>query len=522
MIYKSTGGFGDYLRNHHRKKSPKMTGKWIKVVYFSVASMLLSVSQVTAQGTLSSGPPQAPISTVPEQMIDRVQSPFAGSASQVQPSSQSLDLTLSDALERGIRYNLGLSLSEKAEQQSRGARLQSLADILPHINGSVGDQVQKINLQALGIGGTSINGITIPKAVGPFSTNDATAAMTWKIFDLESVHGLEAANESVRASDLSYRDARETVVIVVCANYLVTIAAASRATSDRAQLDTAKSLLELAQDQEKAGIGTHIDTLRANVEVQSRQQQLTDAENQLAKQQIALARTIGLPVKQKFHIANQVPYKPLSKIDRETASQTALKDRPDYLSALAQLRAAELRKRAARDQYLPSLGFNGNYGVIGRNPASVSPQWTAAGSIQIPIFRGGKIEGELKEANAIVAQRSAMVENLRGQIEQEVENALLDLDTASKQVDTATAQLQLATETLSQARDRFSAGVTNNIEVIQAQESVATANDFYITSVYDYNIAKVSLARSVGSAEKSALQYLQVPGNAVPAPNFHP
>jgi outer membrane protein TolC len=480
------------------------------------------VSQASGQGTLSSSPPQTPISPTPEQVINRTQSPFAGSTSQAEPSREIIDLTLSDALQRGIRFNLGLYLSSQFEQQARGQRLQSLAGVLPQVNGSVDESVQKLNLQALGIGGANIHGIMIPKAVGPFSTNDATAAMTWQIFDLHAIDALRAANANVDAFSLNYRDARETVVIAVSANYLLTIAAEARATTDRAQLETAKSLLQLAQDQEKAGIGTYVDTLRANVEVQSRQQQLTDAENQLAKQRIALARAIGLPVKQQFHIANQVSYKPLSENDHDTALQTALKNRPDYLSAVAELRSAELQKKAAWSQYLPSLGFNGNYGVIGRNPASVSPQWTAAGTVEIPIFQGGKVEGEVKEANSLLAQRRASVENLHGQIEQEVDDAFLDLQAANKQVETATAQMQLATETLAQARDRFKAGVTNNIEVIQAQESVAAANDFYITSLYSYNIAKVSLARVVGSAEKSVLQYLQVPGNTSPAPTLHP
>jgi outer membrane protein TolC len=498
-----------------------MTGRLIYVVYCFVAPLL--VCSANGQGTLTSGTPQSSSPQSVDQIINRNQNPYSGSLPGPKSTTEPVELSLQGAIQNGLRYNLGAFLSRQSEQQARGARLQSLAGVLPNVNGSIGEQVQKINLQALGIGGVSTpGGIMIPKSVGPFSTNDATAAMTWNIFDLKSINSVRAANQNVRASDLSYRDARETVVIAVSANYLLTLAADSRVTSDRAQLETARSLFQLAQDQEKAGVGTYIDTLRSNVELQGRQQALTQAEDDSAKQRIALARTIGFPVKQQLHITDQVPYKPLPDLNEASAFQDALKNRPDYLSALAQLRSAELQKKAAWDEYLPSLGFNGNYGVIGRDPASVSPQWTAAGEIQIPIFRGGKVEGDVKEANSALAERRATVQNLRGQIEQDVENAFLDLQSAAKQVDTANAQLKLATETLSQAQDRFKAGVTNNIEVIQAQESLSAANDAYINSLYAYNVAKVLLARAVGSAEKSVLQYLQIPGNTSPASNPRP
>ena len=476
-----------------------------------VLGFLLLALAAEGQSTLSSGSTQNPIPTSAEPVIGRNQSPFAGSLPQGKPTGQVLELTLRDAIQRGLAYNLGLYLSRQSEIQARGLRLQSLAGILPNLNGAINEQAQKLNLEALGLGGASLGTLKFPRAVGPFSTNEAVGAISWNILDLHAINNLRAANENVHASYLSYRDARETVVTAVCANYLLAIADDSQVSAAQAQLDTAKSLWQLAQDQEKAGLSPFIDTLRANVEVQARQQELTEAENQLAKQYIALARAIGLPVRQKIHVAEAIPYQRLSAVEMESALRRALQNRPDYLSALAQLRSAERQRAAAWDQYLPSFGFTGNYGVIGYNPLSTSPQWTATGAIQIPIFQGGRIEGEVKQADALVAQRRATVENLRGQIEQDVENALLDLQSAAKQVDTAVAQLQLATETLAQARDRFRAGVTNNIEVIQAQDSLVAANDSYIASVYAYNIAKVSLARAVGSAEQSAMQYLQTP-----------
>jgi outer membrane protein TolC len=306
-------------------------------------------------------------------------------------------------------------------------------------------------------------------------------------------------------------------VLAVGANYLLTIANESRVAATEAELKAAQALYQLAVDQENAGLAPQIDTLRARVQLQTQQSLLIQAQNDLEKQRIALARVIGLPVQQKFRLVNRVPYRPLPEEELENAYQRALQTRPDYQAALASLRAAQYTREAAWQQRLPSIGFMANYGVLGYTPSSLGPNWTAAATFNIPIFQGGRVEADIQQAESVVKQRQAEVDNLRGSIEQDIEDALLDIKAAAEQVEVAKIGLDFAQQTLEQSQDRFAAGVTNNVEVIQAQQQLASANEQYIDSLYAHNIAKVLLARSIGNAEQAVKQYLSEPGNLLPA-----
>ena len=327
----------------------------------------------------------------------------------------------------------------------------------------------------------------------------------------------DAATQNVKAAQFSYKDARDTVVLAVGANYLLTIANESRVAAAQAELNAAQALYQLAEDQETAGIAPNIDTLRARVQLQTQQSVLIQAQNDLEKQRIALARVIGLPVRQKFRLVNRVPYRPLPEAEAENAYERALQTRPDYQAALASLKAAQYSRQSAWKQRLPSIGFTGGYGVLGTTPDSMSPNWTWAGTLAIPIFEGGKVEADVQQADAILKQRQAQVDNLRGSIEQDIDDALLDLKAAAEQVEVAKTGLDYAQQTLEQSQDRFGAGVTNNVEVIQAQQQLASANDQFIASLFAHNIAKVLLARTIGNAEEAVKQYLSEPGSTLPA-----
>jgi outer membrane protein TolC len=453
------------------------------------------------------------LSTLPsaEQFIQRSQDPFAGSIPQGQVSAQPIDLTVSDALDRGLKYNLGLYLSDQATAQSRSARLRALSDLLPKADGSVSEEEQKLNLKAFGL---TFPGF--PSSVGPFSLFDLRATGSWNPLDLHSFDNVHAASENVKAAQFGYRDARDTVVIAVGANYLLTIANESRVAAAEAELNSAQALYQLAVDQENAGLSPNIDTLRARVQLQAQQETLITARNDLEKQRIALARVIGLPVQQKFRLVNRVPYRPLPEVNLENSYALALKTRPDYQAALASLRAAQFTRSSAWKQRLPSIGFSGEYGVLGFNPSSLSPNWTAAATLKIPFFEGGRIEADIQQSEAVLKQRQAQVANLHDSIEQDVENAILDLNAAAQQVEVATTGLDYAQQALGQSRDRFAAGVTNNVEVIQAQQQLASANDRYIASLYGFNIGKVLLARAIGNADLVVKQYLSESGSTLP------
>jgi outer membrane protein TolC len=451
---------------------------------------------------VTSGNALPPLPTA-ESVINRNTDNFAGSIPQGKATGEVIELTVEEALDRGLKYNLGLYLSNQTTAEARAAKMQSLSALLPNINGTFGEELQRINLKALGVKFAGF-----PSSVGPFGLTATQATGSWSPLDLASIDKYRASGETVKAAEFNYHDARDTVVLVVGANYLLTIAQESRVEAAQAELKTAQALYQLASDQETAGLAPNIDTLRARVQLQTQEETLIQAQNDLEKQRIALARVIGMPVQQKFRLVNRVPYAPLPEIALNGAYELALATRPDYRAAQAQLRAAELRRAAAWKEYLPSIGFSGAYGVLGYTPDAMGPNYSAAATLNIPIFQGGKVQADVQETEAVLKERQAQADNLRARIEQEVEDSILDLKAAAQQVEVARTGLDLAKQVVAQSQDRFAAGVTNNVEVIQAQQQLASANDQYIAGLFAHNIAKVLLARSIGNAEQMVKQYL--------------
>ncbi len=449
------------------------------------------------------------------------QSPFSGSVPSAKLQPGVLELSVEDAINRGLKYNLGIVLSGQATAQAKAARLKELSNILPQINGSLRESEAKASLPAEGFN-FKIPGMNLGSALR-FSNSDARVSMTENLVDLHDIENTRAAGANVRAAGFTFNSARETVTLAVAASYLLVIAAESQVDAATAELNTADALHQLAEDRESAGLTPDVDTLRARVELQVRRQNLIEANNNLAKQRITLLRVLGLPVHQQFKLVSRVPYRPLPAVSEEQALQRALATRPDYLAADQQVKAAELQKRAAQAERLPSLGISGDYGAIGTRPDNAFSTWTVNAGVRIPIFQGGKIEADIRQAEAILAAAQAQRDDLKGRIEQDVADAILDVTAAGEQVEVARATLDYAQQTLTQSQDRFSAGVTNNIEVIQAQEALATANQQYINSLYSHNIAKVLLARAVGAAEQTLRQVLgdgnalSVPQNPAPA-----
>jgi outer membrane protein TolC len=287
------------------------------------------------------------------------------------------------------------------------------------------------------------------------------------------------------------------------------IATAARIETTDAQVKNSQALYNKAVDQQKAGLNPAIDTLRSQVELQTRQQQLIAARNDFAKQKLSLARVIGLPPGQEFLLTEKAPYQALTPLPLETYLQRAYAARSDYQAAQAQVRAAELSRRAATAGYYPSLDLNANYGDIGVTPAQSNGTWQVNGGLNIPIFAGGKVHSDVLEADAQLKQARSQLTDLRGRIDYEVRASLLDLSSAAEQVEVARSSVELAEQTLTQSEDRFTAGVADNLEVVQAQESVASAHETYIQSLYAHNLAKIELARAIGDAEQGVKRYLK-------------
>jgi outer membrane protein TolC len=421
---------------------------------------------------------------------------FNGSTPAGEAASGPLNLSLDDAITRGLKTNLGLLTRENSSTSARVDRMQLLAEMLPTVTAGVSMTEQQINLATFGFHFPGV-----PSIVGPFHYQDAGAKADIPLYDGRTLNAWRARKESQRAADLSVKDARDLVVQAVASAYLQIIATAARVDATRVQVETAQALYERARDQHRAGTSPAIDELRSQVELKTQQQILLSLENQVAKDKLSLARAIGLPSGQAFEIADKAPYKPLDGLSPSEALQRAYASRADYQSAQSQVKAAELAHRSVSDEWLPTASINSNYDLLGPTLANSHGTFGITGSIKMNIFDGGKRRADMLDAATTLKQRREELANLQGQIDQEVRASLLDLNSAADQVAVAQDNVGLANLTLTQARDRFSAGVTDNIEVVQAQESASNAQQNLISSIYAHNLAKVALARALGATE---------------------
>jgi outer membrane protein TolC len=451
------------------------------------------------------GPAQAAVHAAQNNSVALSQNPYLGGVPAGELSATPVALSLKDAVGRGLKQNLGGFLASDSVTDARGQKWQALSALLPNVISDTGFGVRQIDLKAQF--GLNIPGV--PKVIGPFGYFDARGYLNQTVFDWESIQRVRSSQEQLKSAEYGYKNARELVVTVIVSNYLLVIADQSEVDSARAQRDTARVLFQQTTDQHTAGLAAAVDLLRSRVELQSREQKLIVAQNNLAKQKLVLARAIGLPRGQKFEITTQVDYQDLSVPPLDDAIQSAFKGRPDFQSQMNQVQSAELVKKASFAERYPSIEQVADYGITGVNPASTHGTVDAAVSLRVPIFQGGKVHADVLRADASLQRAKQVLEDMRAQIDQEVRDAYLDLQSAAQEVAVEKSTVALATETLRQSRDRFSSGVTDNIEVVQAQDALATANDAYIASLYSYNLAKISLARAIGVAESRFAEYLQ-------------
>jgi len=434
-------------------------------------------------------------------------SPFAASVP-AKPVPGVLSLSLEDAINRGLKQNLGLLLSRTDVTSARGQRWEQLSALLPHVTAAPYGDASKINLTELGL--TSFAGFKLPQSVGPFSYFDARANVSQSLFDWKSINATRAASQSLKSAAYTFKDARDLVVLAVGYVYLQAIADEARIETAEAQVKTAQALYDQAADQINAGTSPDIDGLRTKVELQTRQQQLIQAKDNFAIQKLTVARVIGLAPGQEFEFRDRSPYEAMEAMTVDQALGRAYGSRSDYQAAMTDVRAAEFARKAALAGYLPSLSFNADFGLAGSHPFHA--ETTVAdvrGTLSIPIFEGGSVHADVLQADARLEQSRERLENLRAQIDSDVRAALLNLQSSADQVNVARSSIDLAEETLTQSRDRFSAGVTDTVEVVQSEESVASAHEQYISSLYNYNYAKISLVRALGIEEQGVKEFFK-------------
>jgi outer membrane protein TolC len=420
-------------------------------------------------------------------------------------TSEVLHLTLRDAIARALRYNLGQIENGENVRIARGQRLRALSALLPQVNAGGSENVEQISAATLGI---KIQ--QIPAVIGPFSYSTAEASASQILFSVESMQRFRAARNAEQAAQFAYRDTLDVITLIVGNAYLEVIQASSRITATEAQVQNAQALYNQALEQLQAGTSPKIDVTRSGVQLHTEQYNLSIARNNFAIAKLNLSRAIGLPLGQAFDLADQLPYAEVNPPTVEDALKAAYKGRSDFRAALSSIKSAQEQLAAARGERYPVLAANGDYGVQGPTFGRLHGTFTFHAGVSLPIFTGGRIKGDMTEAEGALRQRKAEAENLRGQIDYDVRTAFLNLQAATEQVTVARQNVDLANENLSRSQERFAAGVTDSVEVVQAQQAMASANDQYISGLYSHNLAKLQLARALGVARTNFSQYLAV------------
>ena len=441
-----------------------------------------------------------------------ISGPFSGSVRSTTALPFSGRLSLDEALKRGLAYNLGaVGLAQTARQNSAQVRAARSA-LLPNINGSLSETVEQTDLAAFGLR-FSVPGFHIATVVGPYNYFALQASLSQTVANLTAVDNYRSARATARASQYSLQDARDLVTLAVGGAYLQVLAAQARVDSAQAQLDTANAVFHQSSEQHQEGVLGRLNVDQSQLQTLAQQQQIITLRNDLAKQKINLARLTGLPPNAAISAQRSISLQPGAGAKRgrclnaRRTTARRLEGRP-VASGGSRTRALA----AARAERVPSASVSGYYEAIGTNPAESHGAFNVVGTVNIPIWQGGKVAADIAQAEAVLAQRQAELEDTRGQIEAEIREVYLDLEAAAGQVEVARKNLQVAQETLQMARARMEAGVINTVEVVQAQQTVSSAQLDVINSVFAHNLAKLNLARDLGHAAEQLPTLLKPQG----------
>jgi outer membrane protein TolC len=436
----------------------------------------------------------------------QVQGPYAGSALDIESNGvpDHLDLTLAEAIRRGLATNLGVIGSAITVQQAEAQRREARSRFLPSVSVNASENAAKVNLAAEGFSASAFGNAAFqfPATVGPFHYYDLHGALQQSILDLTAVRNYRAQTETAKGASLQSRQAREEVVLAVTGVYLQLMSDIALLDRQRAEVAYAEATYRQARVHVDAGIKAPLEASRSLVELQTEKQRLRSQTGQVQKRKIQLSRLIGLPAATDIRPQEQLApvHSDLFQVDQLV--KTAWSQRQDLKAAETQVRAAEEARKAASAQRLPSASINGTFGVQGTNPNHGNSVFQASATLSIPVFQGGRIEADVLQADAVVRQRKVELADQREAVEADVRTACIDLQVANDQVLLADSNRQLATQTLQQSQDRFSVGVADSVEVVNSQQALATADQDYISSLFGQHVARIALAHAMGEAEK--------------------
>src|ERR1700682_5157651 len=414
--------------------------------------------------------------------------------------TQVLRLTLDQAVALALKQNPTAQIAILTAAQSEQDKNIARWDLLPQVNAKISDEAQKVNLLAQFGGKTPFPGF--PKTIGPYQLFSAGPTFGGPVFDLTLWKRYQAARETMSASKANSLSTREQVILLVVSQYIGTLRAVANVLASQSRVELAQALYDQAADLQKEGVGTGIDTLRSNVELQNEKQRLIQAETDRETSLYGLSRLLNLDPRQPVELGDSLSFFDTPQPEVETSLELALAERQEWKALESQIKAAGYQKKASQESRLPSLRFDGNFAYVGTSGNTTLPTYTYQGSVNLPLFTGGRIHAEIVRADLEIKKLDQQKDDLRNQIALDVKTALLNLQSARNEVQVANLGVQLSKEEVDQARGRFKAGVANNIEVIQAQDSLARANDNQIAGLYRFNQARADLARSIGQMEK--------------------
>jgi len=415
-------------------------------------------------------------------------------------------LTLQEAIQKGLQANLGVLVAGTRVEEAEAVRLRSLsAALLPRVTAQTYANVQNRDLRAFGISLPNM-----PEVVGPFSNYDIRLYAQQNVVDLQSYRTLRASEQALDAGKMDFKDARDLIVRSIAALYLNAQSAAARADAAESRVNDSATLLKLAKDKHDAGTATGVDVLRAEVQLANDKQSLLIAQNQFKQSLLALARNLGMSPGTPLELAEPLNYRALSQPEIDALAPAALLARADYLSLLSQRQELVEQQSANHARSYPKLSVNGNFGGIGRSVGGIRATGMLQGQIDFTLFDRDR-QGEAEQLASRLKRIDDQIADMRRGIDEDLREALLNLDSASQQVAVAREGQDLAHRELELSQDRFQAGTANNVEVVTAQDELARAEENYILAVSSHVDAKFALARAMGDTEKNIAQFVVNP-----------
>jgi outer membrane protein TolC len=481
----------------------------ISLAILAALTAVLAVQAQTADspgaapsfGSIATSRPINPATgtTNPSASATQTLNPYLGSTPDGKVVDGEIRLTLEDAVARGLKFNLGLIDSEQADADVRAQREHALAELLPQISVRAEQSYQQLSYKELNIKLPPASGLVLPPTSGGFGYSQATVRADVPVLNLHLLDRYREQKSREVASLLSTKDARDVVVFAVGAAYFQVVASQARLETSKAALASAQELNRQVEDQYKSEVSPEIDALRTRVELSTAEQRVIDTANDLEKDKLTVDRITGIPLAQQWTPSGAYGYVPLLNLGSD--GSLTPQSRYDIASARQEVTAATWGVKAARAERAPEIAFSGAYGGGGVNPANYNQIYSVQGSVSVPIFTSGRIRSDVHAAEAVLVRRQAEYRDLKGRVEYDIRTARLDAQSSESAVKVAQANQKLAQRAFGQSEDRYKNGVTNYLEVLQAQEAQVAADENYIASLFSYNVAKIALARSLGSAE---------------------